>query len=117
MRNISKERFIATDVMMEFEDGPVSFLIQRGATLADISENLDQIGKWHTGQPLSINVHFKAANDSGCDRDSHSMISSPISQQRSTRTRRNPGIQLPRTFPCGRTVDVSNPPSHVCISR
>jgi hypothetical protein len=63
MRNIPKERFIATTVVIEFEDGPVSFGIQRGTTLAEISEDLDKAGKWHKGHPLSINVHFKAQID------------------------------------------------------
>jgi len=45
MRNISKERFVATNVRMAFEDGSVSFCIPEGATLADISENLDKVGR------------------------------------------------------------------------
>ena len=67
MRNISKERFTATNVLMKFEDGSVSFCMPQGATLTDISENLDKVGKWH-GKLLSVDVHFKAQNDSdfGC---------------------------------------------------
>jgi hypothetical protein len=80
MRNISKEHFIATNVLIEFEDGPVSVRIPHGATLADISENLDQIGKWHRGHPLSIDVCFKAPEDDGRSRASaHPLISSSIS--------------------------------------
>jgi hypothetical protein len=83
MRHISKERFIATNVQIEFEDGPVSFNISRGATLADISENLDKIGKWHRGQPLSIDVRFKAPGESGSGRiPAHPLISSPVSRRR-----------------------------------
>jgi hypothetical protein len=52
MRNISKERFVATNVLMKFEDGSVSFCIPEGATLADISENLDKVGKWHSQASL-----------------------------------------------------------------
>ncbi len=59
MRNTSKERFIATSVLIAFEDGPVSFRIPHGATLADVLENLDKIGKAHKGQPLSIEVRFR----------------------------------------------------------
>ena len=64
MRNFSKERFVATNVLMKFEDGSASFCIPEGATLTDISENLDKVGKWH-GKLLSIDVRFKAPNDSG----------------------------------------------------
>jgi hypothetical protein len=52
MRNISKERFVATNVLMKFEDGSVSFCIPEGATLADISENLDKVGKRHSQSSL-----------------------------------------------------------------
>jgi hypothetical protein len=80
MRNISKGRFVATNVLMKFEDGSVSFCIPEGATLADISENLDKVGKWHS-KLLSIDVRFKAPNDSGfgCGAN-HPLISSSISQ-------------------------------------
>ena len=65
MRNSSNEDFVATKVLIEFEDGPMSFRIPRGATLADVSEKLDRIGRWHRGQPLAIDVRFGAANDNG----------------------------------------------------
>ncbi len=68
MRNTSKERLIATSVLIAFEDGAVSFRIPLGATLADISENLDKIGKAHKGQPLSIDVRFRTPKDSGRSR-------------------------------------------------
>ena len=64
MRNISRERFVATDVRMAFEDGSVSFCIPEGATLADISENLDKVGKWH-GKLVSIDVRFKTPDGIG----------------------------------------------------
>jgi hypothetical protein len=85
MRKRSNEGFIPTNVLIEFEDGPVSFRVSREATLADISENLDKIARWHRGEPISINVRFKAPNhdDSGRDRG-HSLISSPISQLHTT---------------------------------
>ncbi|MGO9172066.1 MAG: hypothetical protein ACLP7P_08890 [Rhodomicrobium sp.] len=80
MHHISKERLVATDVLIEFEDGPVSFAIPRGATLADISENLNELGKWHKGQPLSIDVRFRAPQESGSSRvPAHPLISSPVS--------------------------------------
>ena len=60
MRKISRWSFIATKVLIEFEDGPVFFPIPRGATLAQVSENLDKIGKRHRGEPLAIEVLFKA---------------------------------------------------------
>ena len=65
MRNTSKERLIATSVLIAFEDGAVSFRIPRGATLADVSEDLDKIGKEHNGQPLSIDVRFRTPKDHG----------------------------------------------------
>lgn len=60
MREISRWSFIATNVLIEFENGPVFLPIPRGATLAQVSENLDKIGKRHGGQPLAIDVLFKA---------------------------------------------------------
>jgi hypothetical protein len=79
VRNISKEHFVATNVLMAFEDGSVSFCIPEGATLADISESLDKVGKWHTGKLISIDVRFKAPGESGfgCGSD-HPLISSDI---------------------------------------
>ena len=64
MRNFSKERFVATNVRMAFEDGSVSFCIPEGATLADISENLDKVGRWHD-KLVSIDERFKAPDGSG----------------------------------------------------
>jgi hypothetical protein len=65
MRNTSKERLIATSVLIAFEDGSVFFGIPYGATLANVSENLDKIGKEHKGQPLSIDVRFRTPKDPG----------------------------------------------------
>ncbi len=65
MRNTSKERFIATSVLIAFDDGSVSLRIAPGATLADLSENLDKVGKEHKGQLLSIEVRFRAPKDPG----------------------------------------------------
>ena len=80
MRNISKERFIATNVLLAFEDGSVSFCIPVGATLADISENMEKVGKWH-GKLLSVDVRFKAPDESGVGRfPDHPLISSSVSQ-------------------------------------
>ncbi|MFZ1109788.1 MAG: hypothetical protein WAN43_15755 [Rhodomicrobium sp.] len=80
MRNVSKERFVAANVLMAFEDGGVSFCIPQGATLADISENLDRVGKRH-GKLLSIDVRFKAPGESGFGRSpGHPSISSSVSQ-------------------------------------
>lgn len=80
MRNISKESFVATNVVMAFEDGSVSFCIPQGATLADISDNLDKVGKWH-GKLLSLDVRFNAPDESGFGRSAdHPLISSPVSQ-------------------------------------
>ena len=65
MRNISNERFVASKVLIEFEDGQMSFRIPRGATLADVSEKLAKIVRWQIGQPLFIDVRFTAANGKG----------------------------------------------------
>ncbi len=81
MRNISKERLIATSVLIAFEDGPVSVLIPLGATLADISENLDKVGKEHKGRPLSIDVRFGPPQDSG-RAAAHPPKSSSMSRRR-----------------------------------
>ena len=61
MRTISNERFVATKVQIEFEDGPMSVSIPHGATLGDVSEKLHNICKWHRGGALSIDVRFGAA--------------------------------------------------------
>jgi hypothetical protein len=65
MRTISEEHFIATKALIQFEDGPLSLCIARGATLGDVSEKLHDICKWHRGGALSIDVRFGAANGSG----------------------------------------------------
>jgi hypothetical protein len=65
MRTISEERFIATKALIQFEDGPLSLCIPRGATLGDVSEKLHNICKWHRGGALSIDVRFGAENGSG----------------------------------------------------
>ncbi len=58
MQTITKERFVAAKVLINFEDGPVSFNILRGATLADVSEKFSQIVGWHRGRALSVDVRF-----------------------------------------------------------
>lgn len=63
MISLSNDRLIAKKVLVKFEDGPVSFRIPRGATLADVSEKFGKIGKWHKGPALSIDVHFGTASD------------------------------------------------------
>ncbi len=65
MRNISEERFIATKALIQFEDGPLSLCIPRGATLGDVSEKLHNICKWHRGGALTIDVRFGASDGSG----------------------------------------------------
>ncbi len=65
MRNVSEERFIATKALIQFEDGPLSLCIPRGATLGDVSEKLHNICKWHRGGALSIDVRFGAVDGSG----------------------------------------------------
>ena len=76
MRNTPKERFIATSVLVAFEDGSVSLRIAPGATLADVSQNLDKIGTEHKGQPLSIDVRFRTPKDPGCRAGAHPLKSS-----------------------------------------
>jgi hypothetical protein len=49
--------------MIEFEDDAVFFPIPRRATLAQVSENLDKIGRSRGCQPLAIEVLFKARNE------------------------------------------------------
>jgi hypothetical protein len=61
MRSISRGPLIATHVIISFGDGAVSLLIPGGATLADISEKLARIGRWHRGQALSVDVLFKTS--------------------------------------------------------
>jgi hypothetical protein len=80
MRNISKESFVAANVLMKFEFGSVSFCIPEGATLANISENMDKVGKWHGGKLVSIDVRFKAPDESGFGScPDYPLISSSVS--------------------------------------
>ena len=76
MRTISDERFIATKVLIQFEDGPLSLCIPRGATLGDLSEKLQNICKWHRGGALAIDVRFGTANESGRAYAHHPVSSS-----------------------------------------
>jgi hypothetical protein len=81
MRNISKESFVAANVLMKFEYGSVAFCIPAGATLADISENMDKVGKWYGGKLVSIDVRFQAPDESGFGRGpDHPLIPSSVSQ-------------------------------------
>ena len=64
MCNMSGKRFIATNVMIRFEDGSESFSVPSGATLSDISEKMDRIAMWHEGRPISIDVRFAAPKES-----------------------------------------------------
>jgi hypothetical protein len=83
MRTTSKERLIATSVQIAFKDGSESFRVAEGATLADISENLDKIGKDHEGGPLSIDVQFRTPKDSvRAPAAAHPRKSSSMSRQR-----------------------------------
>jgi hypothetical protein len=87
MSNMSKERFIANTVLIQFSGGSVFFSVPHGATLADISENLDSIGMWHKGPPISIDVSFKASDQDGYSRARHvPLISCPVSQPEGRRT-------------------------------
>jgi hypothetical protein len=45
MRNISKESFVLTNVLMKFEDGSISFCLPGGSTFADSPKNADKVGK------------------------------------------------------------------------
>jgi hypothetical protein len=84
MRTISEERFIATKVLIQFEDGPLSLCIPRGATLGDVSEKLLGICKWRRGGPLSIDVRFSAASGIGRTR-AHSPVPSSNSGRNASR--------------------------------
>ena len=58
--NILHDQFIATNVLVKFEDGSESYCVSRGVTLEDIAEYVDRSGRWHEGQPVSVYVRFKA---------------------------------------------------------
>jgi hypothetical protein len=60
MRDVSNERLFATKVLINFADGLVTLCIPRGATLADVSEKVGKIGRWHKGRALSVEVRFGA---------------------------------------------------------
>ena len=65
MRSVSSERFIAANVLVEFENGPVSFRVPHGATLGDVSEKLDNTGRWHGGRALTIKLRFGTIDERG----------------------------------------------------
>ena len=82
MRNTSRERFVATSALVAFKDSAVYFRIPRGASLADVLENLDKISKKHRGRLHSIDVRFRTPKASGRGRAaSHPLKSSLISLQ------------------------------------
>jgi len=45
-------------VMALFKDGADSFLLSRGATLAELAEFIDELGSRHSGAPVAVNVQF-----------------------------------------------------------
>jgi hypothetical protein len=45
-------------VMALFNDGADSFLLSRGATLAELAEFIDELGSRHGGAPVAVNVQF-----------------------------------------------------------
>ncbi len=74
MRNMLDKSFIATKVLIEFADGPMSFRIRPGATLGEISEKLQNICRWHRGGARSIGVRF-GAPDGGTRASTQPLIS------------------------------------------
>jgi hypothetical protein len=65
MRNGSIDIRTATKMLVEFADEAIFLRIPPGATLADISERVAQLGKWHRGSPLSVSVRFNSTRKIG----------------------------------------------------
>jgi hypothetical protein len=64
MRKILKEPFTAK-MLVEFEDVSVSLGISRWATFADVSQQVEQLGEWYGGSPISVAVRLNAPIDRG----------------------------------------------------
>jgi len=58
MFSLATHRLHPPQVRALFNDGADSFLLSRGATLAELAEFIDELGSRHGGAPVAVNVQF-----------------------------------------------------------
>lgn len=51
-------------VMVEFGDGAHSFLLPRGATLAELADRIEELTVMHAGALIAVHVGFNLSNAS-----------------------------------------------------
>ena len=61
MRRTNQTTIPANEVMALFGDRVSSFSLAKGATFADLAEQLARSGGWHTDMPQAIYLKFGAA--------------------------------------------------------
>jgi hypothetical protein len=63
MLNIHHVEWQHSRVTVAFADGPLSFLLSKGATFEDLADRLQHLGERHRGKPITIDVKLAAAPD------------------------------------------------------
>jgi len=58
LRNIPEHRLGQDRVTAVFEDGALSFILAKGATLEDLSDRLGNLGRRHNRMPVAITIRF-----------------------------------------------------------
>ena len=63
MLNIHHDESQPSRVTVAFEHGALSFMMSKDATLEDLADRLDRLGKSRHGKPVAIAVKLAAASD------------------------------------------------------
>lgn len=58
LRNIPEHRLGQDRVTAVFEDGALSFILAKGATLEDLSDRLGNLGRRHNRMPVAITIRL-----------------------------------------------------------
>lgn len=61
MYKIREHRLRPSRVTAVFEDRALSFILAKGATLADLSDRLANLDRRHDGWPVAITVKFSSS--------------------------------------------------------
>jgi hypothetical protein len=62
MHKSREHRLRPSRVTAVFEDGALSFILARGATLEELSGRLADLGQGHNGRPIAITVKFGSSS-------------------------------------------------------
>jgi hypothetical protein len=62
MHKSREHRLRPSRVTAVFEDGALSFILARGATLEELSGRLADLGQGHDGRPVAITVKFGSSS-------------------------------------------------------